>query len=254
MEGNKEPKKRGRKKGSKNKKYLTNEDNLVTEEIIEKPIPKKRGRKPKENIIKNDNPVFNNDIHNNLIIRVKKDINKVSDINSYDSSDTFTDVNYDSNCCKVCWNCCHKCNNDVHGVPLKYINNIFYIYGYFCSLECSSRYIFDNFDNHFEIYSLINHYYNFLNDTNGVKINIAPKRLTLKMFGGTLDIEEYRKNFKTNTIFNVNIPPIYPINHCINTYENSINNINNSKQDLKLYRKSNLPNSENTISNTMNLG
>jgi len=253
MEVNTEPKKRGRKKGSKNKNKLNNESNLVTEEIIEKPAPKKRGRKPKENIIKNDNPVFNNDNHNNLIIRVKKDINKVSDINSYDSSDKFSDVNYESNCYKVCWNCCHKCNNDIHGLPLKFINNIFYIYGYFCSLECASRYTFDNFDNHFEIYSLINHYYNFLNNTNGVKINIAPKKLTLKIFGGTLGIEEYRESFKTNTIFNVNIPPIYPINHSINTYENSINN-HNSKHDLKLYRKTNLPNSENTISNTMNLG
>ena len=253
MEENTEPKKRGRKKGSKNKKNLINED-LITEEIIEKPPPKKRGRKPKENIIKNDNPIFNNDNHNNLIIRVKKNNNKVLDIDSYDSSDKFTDINFKSNTCKICWNCCHECNNNIHGIPIKYINNIFYIYGYFCSLECGSRYTFDNFDNHFEIYSLINHYYNFINNTNGIKINIAPKRLTLKMFGGNLNIDEYRKNFKNNTIFNVNITHIYTINHCITTYENSINNLNNSKHDLKLYRKTNLPNSENTISNTMNLG
>ena len=30
-------------------------------------------------------------------------------------------------------------------------------------------------------------------------------------------------------------PPIYPINHNINTYDNFINS--NSKKDLKLYRK-----------------
>ena len=49
------------------------------------------------------------------------------------------------------------------------------------------------------------------------------------------------KNFKTNTIFNVSIPPIIPINHVINSYENNLNQANN-KKDLKLYRKNNLPN------------
>lgn len=247
-----EPKKRGRKKGSKNKNKINND--IITEEIVDKQPPKKRGRKPKQNIIKNDNPIFDSDNKNNLIIRVKKDISKSHEFISYDSSDKFSDINYESNTCELCWNCCHKFNNNTHGIPLKYIDNIFYIYGYFCSLECASRYTFDNFDNHFEIYTLINHYYNFLNDTIGNKVNIAPKKLTLKAFGGTLNIEEYRKNFKSNAIYNVNIPPIFPINHNINSYENISQNTNtNTNVDLKLYRKSNLPNSENTISNTMNL-
>ncbi len=244
-----QPKKRGRKVGSKNKKK---ESGNISENIVEKPLPKKRGRKPKENIIKNDNPVFTKpEDSQNLIIRVKKDINKVSHIQSFDNTDTFQDVNYEDNSCCTCWNCCHKYENNTFGIPIKYINNIFYIYGYFCSLECGSRYAFDNFYNHFEIYSLINFYYNYTNNTIGEKINIAPKRLTLKMFGGNLDIDEYRSSFKTNSIFNVQIPPIYPINHNINTYDNFINS--NSKKDLKLYRKKNLPNQENTISNSMNL-
>ena len=247
MESDK-PKKRGRKVGSKNKKK---EGNIV-ENIVEKPLPKKRGRKPKENIIKNDNPIFTKpENSDNLIIRVKKDINIESNIQSFDCSDTFQDVNYEENTCKICWNCCHKIEKNIFGIPIKYINNIFYIYGYFCSLECASRYVFDNFYNNFEIYALINFYYNFVNNTVGEKINIAPKRLILKMFGGDLDIEEYRINFKTNTIFNVKIPPIYTINHNINTYDNFVNN--NSKKDLKLYRKNNLPNQENNISNSMNL-
>ena len=60
-----EPKKRGRKVGSKNK----NKTNV--ENVPEKPPPKKRGRKPKENIIKNENPVFNSNTNSeNLIIRL----------------------------------------------------------------------------------------------------------------------------------------------------------------------------------------
>ena len=76
--------------------------------------------------------------------------------------------------------------------------------------------------------------------------------MLLKTFGGNLDISDYRKNFKTNTIFNVSIPPIIPINHVINSYENNLNQANN-KKDLKLYRKNNLPKKENSIKNSMNL-
>ena len=247
------PKKRGRKVGSKNKKKVSDITGNIIETIVEKPTPKKRGRKPKENIITNENPIFDNSGNtDNLIIRVKKDVNKVTNIQSFDDNDNYQEVNFDDNVCEVCWNCCHKFDNNIFGIPIKYINKIFYIYGYFCSLECGARYIFDNFNNHFEIYSLINFYYNFINDTIGEKINIAPKRLVLKMFGGNLDIHEYRSSFKTNTIFNVQIPPIYPINHNINTYDNFINT-NNSKKDLKLYRKNNLPNQENNISNSMKL-
>ena len=68
-----------------------------------------------------------------------------------------------------------------------------------------------------------------------------------------MDIEDYRKNFKTNTIFNISIPPIIPINHDINSYENNINQLNSNKKDLKLYRKNNLPNQENSIKNSMKL-
>jgi len=243
------PKKRGRKVGSKNK--VKNETN-ITENIEDKPAPKKRGRKPKENIIKNENPIFNNkEKEENLIIRIKKDLKQTSNVKSFDEDFVQEDIVDNDSCCDVCWNCCHKFDNNIHGLPIKYINNIFYIYGYFCSLECSARYTFDNFNNQLEIYSLINFYYNIINDTNGVKVNIAPERLILKMFGGNMNITEYRKNFKTNTIFNIHIPPIFPINHNINSYENNINNSN--KKDLKLYRKNNLPNQENSITNSMKL-
>jgi len=243
------PKKRGRKVGSKNK------NKIASENFLEKPPPKKRGRKPKENIIKNDNPVFTSNTNtNNLIIRLKKVNVKHDNIDSFDNKEIFEEINEtnEDNVCSLCWNCCHSFENNTFGIPIKYTNNIFYIYGYFCSLECASRYTFDNFNNNLEIYSLINLYYNISNNTIGKKINLAPEKLLLKNFGGSLDIGDYRKNFKTNTIFNISIPPIIPINHVINTYENNLNQANN-KKDLKLYRKNNLPNQENSIKNSMNL-
>ncbi len=225
------PKKRGRKKGSTNKKK--NENN-INETISEAPAPKKRGRKPKENIIKNDNPIFkNNDSSDNLILRLKKNIVLSDEINSYECCKSYEEIdNNDS--CQLCWNCCSKLNK-VYGIPLKYIDNIFYIYGYFCSLECGARYCFDNYNNHYEIYTLINYYYNYINNTVGKKVTIAPQKNVLKTFGGDLSIEEYRNTFNTNEFYNVNIPPIYPINHSINVYEK--NNSLDNKNNLKLYRK-----------------
>ena len=254
-----------RKNESINQPKQEMEDNIIYDENkvknindnTEKPPPKKRGRKPKENIIKNDNPVFNNSNNNNenLIIRLKKITSLEDNLDSFENKEEFEEINNKCNC-SVCWNCCHSFDSNIYGIPVKFINNTFHIYGFFCSLECAARYAFDNFNNKLEIYSLINLYYNTINNTCDHKINLAPEKLTLKMFGGNMDIKEYRKFFKTNTIFNVNIPPIIPINHNINIYENNNNNNNNnnnSKKDLKLYRKNNLPNQENSIKNSMNL-
>ena len=48
-------------------------------------------------------------------------------------------------------------NNSIIGLPLKYDNDIFYIYGDFCSLECGARYAYEYFPDKFrDIYSLIN--------------------------------------------------------------------------------------------------
>ena len=244
MENITEKKKRGRKKGSTNKKIKEN----VVENVIDN-VPKKRGRKPKDNIIKNDNPIFKNtDDTENLIVRLKNDVNINTNINSYDKDEIYKEINNNDNTnCNICWNCCHKMKN-TFGLPLKYDNNIFYIYGYFCSLECASRYTFDNLNNHFEIYTLINFYYNKINKTIGKKVNIAPKKTTLKIFGGNLSIEEYRNTFNNESIHYVNIPPIFPINHQINIYEKQLNN-NHLKNDLKLYRKNKIQSETNILNN-----
>ena len=226
------PKKRGRKVGSKNKKNVVEDTNTIAQ------APKKRGRKPKQSIIKNDNPVFDNATNNNLIIRIKKDDIISNNVASFSNSVEYENVNDENNNqCKLCWNCCHGFEKNVFGLPVKYIKNIFYIYGYFCSLECASRFNIENNQNSFEINTLINYYYNTINNTIDQKINVAPSKFILKTFGGTKTIQEYRETFKTNEIFNVNLPPIIPINHDIKAYENNNSTIN--KSNLKLYRKKN---------------
>jgi hypothetical protein len=209
---------------------------------MDQPIKKKRGRKPKENIITNPNPVFANDKDSidDLIIKLNYDNN--NDNNMINEISEISEVN-NSSISEVCWNCCHNFDNFITGLPIKYTNNIFYTVGDFCSLECASRYAFENYDNIYEIINIINIYNNIKHNKN-YKINMAPNKLVLKKFGGNVSINDYRNN---NKLYNVNLPIIIHINNDISNYEFK----NNHDKDLKLYRKKN--NDKINIFDKMNL-
>ena len=212
---------------------------------IEKP-KKKRGRKPKKNV--QDVNVIKNTLTNNMVI-------KLNHINEEDNIVVpFTDDNYcineTTNCGSLCWNCCHSFQEIVYGIPLKYISGIFYTYGDFCSLECATRYALEYFNNYHEIISIINLYNNIINKTTNKAISLAPNKLLLKAFGGTMDIDEYRNGFSDKNIHDIKIPPVLPIKHTIDTHEI---NSGSSKSHLKLYRKKPLPSEKKSITNSMNL-
>lgn len=154
------------------------------------------------------------------------------------------------NTCSTCWNCCHDFIGQSHSIPLSYINGVFHIYGYFCSFNCGARYIFDNHTDKskWDLYSLLNLYFNISQGTVGNVVNIAPNKLALEKFGGTMSIDEYRNNtYKYELI----IPPIIPHNHVISLLGDS-KITNKNKDNFKLYRKKPL-NTKNNIFNTMNL-
>ena len=200
---------------------------------------KKRGRKPKNNIVLNENPVFENvNDGDNLIACVKKtkknEIIINDNIKGIEKNDSMCFLENNTESIKNCWNCCSCINGNIISYPIHYSNNIFYTNGNFCSYECSARYIFDNF-NHKEIwekYNLLNFYYN--KHTNNKKnIKIPPNRLRLKIFGGDLTRDEYINNIN-NISYDGYLPPIIPVNNLF--YNNE--NINLSgDNELKLYRK-----------------
>lgn len=252
------PKKRGRKPGSKNKTpEEKNKENTTGK--------KKRGRKPKSNVTINENPIFESEskINNHLIIKINNKSNNLSldninnEINKFLSNDinlnnNYSNINYNQDTIEetntICWNCCHSFDKVKIGLPIKYINNIFYTYGNFCSLECSSRFCFDNFNNDIsEIYSTINLYNLIVNKLNK-NIKCAPHRLTLDIFGGPLSIKKYRESFNNHDFYNVTIPPIIQLNTQISLPEQ---NKYYNKEHLKLYRKKEINN--NNIINMMNL-
>tara|TARA_B110000285_G_scaffold235106_2_gene314889 strand:+ start:864 stop:1517 length:654 start_codon:yes stop_codon:yes gene_type:complete len=209
---------------------------------------KKRGRKPKNQTIDKEKEV--NKVSENKIIRLKKTNEEVSNISGYELNQTTDIIDETNNVGEVCWNCCHSFHEMVYGVPLKYVDGVFYVYGDFCSLECAARYSSEHFHNdNYEITPLINLYNNIINKSEN-KINPAPNKLSLKLFGGNLIIDEYRSCFKKPNIHDIKLPPILPIKHITDTFEI---NSGNSKSNLKLYRKKPLPSENKSISVSMNL-
>ena len=219
------------------------------------PTKKKRGRKPKNNITINENPVFNNTLNTSLVIKLdnvvnneKTDEDKLLGCNIQNeykkilSGDGFMETKKTS---EVCWNCCHGFHKNIIGLPIKVANNLFYTIGDFCSLECASRYALDNYENNYhEILSIIN-LYNY--QINNKSICMAKNKLELVKFGGNLTIEEYRKNFQLND--NLIEPRIKHI--VINNNRSLIKN--NNLNNLKLYRKKLINENDNSISNIMKL-
>jgi hypothetical protein len=212
-------------------------------------VPKKRGRKPKNAEPKTINEEVN-EIQENLIIQLKKSFVDEYDIHSYDENISKNETIQDSHNSEICWNCCHTFHSHIHGIPMKYLHGIFYVYGDFCSLECGCRYAHDNLTdyNFEEIFSLINLYSNIIIDKKE-KIEMAPNRLLLNAFGGPLTIDEYRARNILN--YEIRIPPILPINHSVNKYE--LNQNNSNKNFLKLYRKKPIQSDKTNITSSMNL-
>ena len=208
---------------------------------------KKRGRKPKSNIIVNDNPVFDSCSTDNLVIKLDNQVTNFNNDSDIEFSETYkSEALLLSNEKNICFNCNHNIYNIIIGLPIKYINNTFYTYGNFCSFECASRYCFDNYDNDsYEIYSLLNLYYNSMKNTINLSINLAPDKSLLLLNGGKLTIKQYRE--KNEKLLLHNNPNTIQITN--NNEPDIKNNINN----FKLFRKKVIKKNINNISEIMNL-
>ena len=168
-----------------------------------------------------------------------------------------------------CFWCCHNFDNIPCSLPYSYKDNIFLVYGNFCSPECSAAYNFDSKADDRDIwerYSLLNHLYSLIYTTPDLTIKLAPPKLSLKIFGGKLSIEEFRdcntdylKNYK------IVLPPMVSIipsleeikkdslkkkdTHYIPIDKDRIKKVNN---DLRLKRSKPISN-RNTLENCMRL-
>ena len=155
------------------------EDRIRLEEEAKLPKKKKRGRKPKDNTIINDNPIFADDKDgiDDLIIKLNYDNTDNEIICTVNEIENYSTQISKNNTSEICWNCCHEID-DIIGLPIKYHDKRFYTVGDFCSLECACRYAYENYNNIHEILSITNLYNNIvLNKTD--KINMAPNKLVI---------------------------------------------------------------------------
>ena len=113
----------------------------------------------------------------------------------------------DATCKSKCWWCKYSYNTSTVELPEYYFNNMFYYIGKFCSYNCAMAYNIDINDGNISKRNslLYLHYKNTYNKID--KIVSSPSWKILKDFGGTIDIEEYRNNFITNSINYIYIKP-----------------------------------------------
>lgn len=237
----------------------------------------------------NDNDNINNNIYgdiinNNSLGNDYKDILALSDMNNItipqpevcdqlkvvnilkDFEEKNKNKEWPSNTSISCYWCCNRFDNAPYGIPITYHHDIFYVFGCFCSLECASAHNFqatNNIDEMWERYNLINLLARRLKFEK--QIRPAPDRLALKMFGGYMEIDQFRNYTNTNKIININFPPMSSISQQIeeiNEYE--LNNdykyipldherINKIKEQMVIKRNKPLINNKNSLENSMNL-
>ena len=102
----------------------------------------------------------------------------------------------------LCWWCCHHFDDPPLKLPYKYDarTSKFLFCGNFCSWSCMKAHTFDKYGLNMggiimgNIVILRKKVYNIV-----TPIRSAPWRFSLKVFGGTLTIEEFRKNETKDT-------------------------------------------------------
>jgi hypothetical protein len=146
-----------------------------------------------------------------------------------------------------CWWCCNQFNDPPCALPEFYKKDKFYVSGCFCSFNCTASYNFSkNDDDMWERYSLLNLMHKKLYNSKFIKINLAPPREILKMFGGYLSIDEFRENsLKNDKTFTLIKPPLISVISKIE--ENISSNNKNLKNNGALVNENILNKTQNTL-------
>ena len=172
-----------------------------------------------------------------------------------------------------CWWDCHEFSGTPIGIPYDYKGGVYYIYGNFCGPECAAAHLFkENLPNteKYKRFEMLHDYYNKLTDNNNIenRIELAPDKIIMKIFGGILDIKQYRKLLKNNTKkVSVLTPPIISITPTLETEnknriftnKNHIfiplddNKVQTAKDNLIIKRSKPIRNNSNMLFKTMNI-
>jgi hypothetical protein len=98
----------------------------------------------------------------------------------------------------ACFWCCHSFMLQPVAIPSHILDEVWHMYGNFCSPECATAYLFkERIDSHvqWERYALLNSLYSEDAEVSAgspTGVRPAPPREVLRMFGGSMDISEFR--------------------------------------------------------------
>jgi len=220
-------------KGLLNKSSLINENELESDEEQEVELIVKQENFEK---IYKENKKYITDFTENIKEQNVKRLRVVTCLKN-----VVVDNQWPDKCDTCCWWCCHKFDNIPCTLPTKYdpLRKRFTFTGIFCSWNCSKSYN-NNMSDHkrYErntfLCLLIQQLYNI---ETSLRISPAPPRECLKMFGGYLDIEEFRNKYKIIDTYHVNLIRhnfVYPEVSEISNLK--VNKNNSHKSNLRLQR------------------
>ena len=151
-----------------------------------------------------------------------------------------SDNEWPSSCDICCWWCCHRFETTPCTLPMKYdpLRKRFTFIGIFCSWNCSKSYNLNMSDHkRYERNGLIGL---LMKELYGIEASLrlkpAPPRETLKMFGGYLEIEEFRNKYHVIDCYHLNLTKnnfIYPE---VSEVTNIKLNVKTEKKNLRLQR------------------
>ena len=153
----------------------------------------------------------------------EKLMSRFQDSNREHTLPTSTDI--------ACFWDCHPFRGNPFVIPTIFDEGFWNVYGNFCSPECAAAYLFqEHLDLHvrWERFALLNQLYPLTDSYQ--KIHLAPSRMTLRQFGGTLDITQFRAMISDNHIrIDVITPPMISIIQVMDTkpidfYDGSMKN------------------------------
>ena len=169
----------------------------------------------------------------------------------------------------ACFWCAHTFEGTPCIIPEREEDGIYCVYGNFCCPECAVAYLLDetlDSTTRWEHMALLHRIYSpFYNHK---RIFPAPARASLKLFGGPMTIQSYRKTVRERKVrVDVQIPPMMSILGSLDTkpidfYDSSLRttfspllqeSLPKAEENLRLKRSKPLKDKESTLDSVMNI-
>lgn len=169
----------------------------------------------------------------------------------------------------ACYWCAHTFTNQPCVLPEREEGGTYRVYGNFCCPECAVSYLLEeslDSTTRWERMALLNRIYGPA--SKHVRIFPAPSRSSLKLFGGPMTIEAYRKTILQGKVrIDIQMPPMVSILGSLDTkpidfYDSSLKNtvspllqetISKAEEGLRLKRSKPLKDRESTLDSVMNI-